>query len=208
MKRILSLILIIAFVCSFCGCRKPSSSGSTPEPVTDTPVPEATAESGESEGLLSASYEMTMYGVYYDAPSSFAKYCVGATDLIYVEGVKLLTVSSNFLERVETLDEAFDEAMTALVYDTRDLQWTQSVETSFKEKVTVNGIETYHYEGQLTIGSTKVEQMMYVTGYAFIIDGVPCNIAGIVQDKSQSEELKTEIRNMVDAMMQSVRREP
>ena len=43
-----------------------------------------------------------------------------------------------------------------------------------------------------------------MVGYSFIAHDTPCNITGIVLDVDQSEDIKKEIQENVDAMMMTV----
>ena len=67
-------------------------------------------------------------------------------------------------------------------------------------------IHVYYFEGMIHYGE-KNPYDAYGIGYSFIMDGIPCAIIGSVTDKDQPEELKEEIKAVVNAMMLSVRSE-
>ena len=79
-----------------------------------------------------------------------------------------------------------------------------SIQIDQEQNLTVNGIDTYYFEGSINYGTDNIHDG-YAVGYAFIIDGVPCEIIGSVIDDEQSADTIQEIKDYVDAMMESVR---
>ena len=74
---------------------------------------------------------------------------------------------------------------------------------TFRETVTVNGIEMLKYEGVIT---DKYSQKHFIYCYSMIIDGVPCNLSGLSINKAELDgPICGEIRETVDEMAKTVR---
>ena len=73
---------------------------------------------------------------------------------------------------------------------------------------TVGDIETLYYEGTMRLDRYEPYRTAQTYGYAFTYLGRPCMIWGYVLDKEQPQDQIDEIKNVVDAMMESVRKGP
>ena len=79
-----------------------------------------------------------------------------------------------------------------------------TIVVSSTEGKTVNGLSMQKFTG--TVQSEK-NRACYAYGYAFVINGIPCVLAGFVLTEAQEQSLITAINVEVDTMMQSVRTE-
>lgn len=69
---------------------------------------------------------------------------------------------------------------------------------------TVGEIDTMYFEGEMQLDRHDPHRMGQTYGYAFTFLGQPCLIWGYT-DGEQPQEQVDEIKNVVDAMMESVR---
>jgi len=76
------------------------------------------------------------------------------------------------------------------------------------ETVTIVGLPMTKFEGYIDCVTSHPDDApdhRYLIGYAFIKDDTPAYIAGIVLDEDQTAELKTEIQDTVEAMINTLR---
>ena len=84
-------------------------------------------------------------------------------------------------------------------YDT-----TYLIDVKTTENVKVNGYDMQKFTG--SVMSTD-ERNCYVYGYAFVIEGTPCVLAGFVLSEDQEQNLIDAINIEVDTMVKTVRTE-
>lgn len=147
-----------------------------------------------------------MEDIYIDVPN-YQEIEQGYTQVFIVHDSKYVTITSDFDTQATDAKDAYLKTFEVF----RDnMQNYEGGPNSFNiitdQTMTINGIDVYFFEGTINYGEENPYDG-YGVGYSFIMDDIPCAIIGSVTDKDQPEELKEEIKAVVNAMMLSVRSE-
>lgn len=177
----------------------------TDETAETTKEEEAEETQPESNALLIDTAKVPMKDIYYDYPD-YHYVEEGFTTAYKKLGSRYVTFTRVENVQITDLQEAHEMAfsMFQALMENDGVITALNVVTESTE--TINGIEVYKYEGTVTLEKGNGREA-YVIGYSFIMHGLPCNITGVLLDKEQPEELITEIRDIVNAMMKTVRTE-
>ena len=212
MKKIFALILAIILCFSLAAC-----GGETKEPQNennDTSITESKndeTESTEKEEQknsvdLSLTYKVPMKNVYVDAPN-YQEIEEGYTELFIVHESKYVAITSDRKSTATSVKDAHEIAFNKFKTNMQNYEGgVNSIVIEKEETKQINGIEVYCFEGKINYGKDNVYDG-YAKGYAFIMDGVPCEIIGSVIDDGQSSALINEISTVVDAMIKTAREE-
>lgn len=198
MRKIGFLLLSILLSASLVGCGQKS--------LTSDDSSNESQKQDESKELLPYTYRIPMEDIYIDVPN-YQEIAQGYTQVFIVHDSKYVTVTSAFDTQATDAKDAYNKS-----FDTFRIcmQNYESGPKSFNivtdQTMTINGIDVYYFEGTIRYGEENPYDT-YGIGYSFIMDGIPCAIIGSVTDKDQPEELKEEIKAVVNAMMLSVRSE-
>lgn len=212
MKKIFALILAIILCFSLAAC-----GGETKEPQNennDTSITESKndeTENTEKEEQknsvdLSLTYKVPMKNVYVDAPN-YQEIEEGYTELFIVHESKYVAITSDRKSTATSVKDAHEIAFNKFKTNMQNYEGgVNSIVIEKEETRQINGIEVYCFEGKINYGKDNVYDG-YAKGYAFIMDGVPCEIIGSVIDDGQSSALINEISTVVDAMIKTAREE-
>lgn len=212
MKKIFALILAIILCFSLAAC-----GGETKEPQNennDTSITESKndeTENNEKEEQknsvdLSLTYKVPMKNVYVDAPN-YQEIEEGYTELFIVHESKYVAITSDRKSTATSVKDAHEIAFNKFKTNMQNYEGgVNSIVIEKEETKQINGIEVYCFEGKINYGKDNVYDG-YAKGYAFIMDGVPCEIIGSVIDDGQSSALINEISTVVDAMIKTAREE-
>lgn len=212
MKKIFALILAMALCISLVAC-----GGETKEPQNennDTSITESKNDETESTNKeetkdsveLSLTYKVPMKNVYVDAPN-YQEIEEGYTELFIVHESKYVAITSDRKSIAASVKDAHEIAFNKFKTNMQNYEGGVNGISIVKEETKqINGIEVYSFEGKINYGKDNVYDG-YAKGYAFILDGVPCEIIGSVIDDSQSDALINEISAVVDAMIKTAREE-
>ena len=212
MKKIFALILAIILCFSLAAC-----GGETKEPQNennDTSITESKndeTENNEKEEQknsvdLSLTYKVPMKNVYVDAPN-YQEIEEGYTELFIVHESKYVAITSDKKSTATSVKDAHEIAFNKFKTNMQNYEGgVNSIVIEKEETKQINGIEVYCFEGKINYGKDNVYDG-YAKGYAFIMDGVPCEIIGSVIDDGQSSALINEISTVVDAMIKTAREE-
>ena len=212
MKKIFALVLaiILCFLLVACG-------GETKEPQNennDTSITESKndeTESNEKEEQnnsvdLSLTYKVPMKNVYVDAPN-YQEIEEGYTELFIIHESKYVAITSDRKSTATSVKDAHEIAFNKFKTNMQNYEGgVNSIVIEKEETKQINGIEVYCFEGKINYGEDNVYDG-YAKGYAFIMDGIPCEIIGSVIDDGQSSALINEISTVVDAMIKTAREE-
>lgn len=214
MKKAAYFIVIFVFVLSLTACGNSSektnvsTQASNSISQSDENV-SASPEESKNEGadsILELTYKVPMKNIYIDAPN-YQEIEQGYTELFIVHETKYVAITAPDVSEVNDARAAHDKAFEKFILNMQNYEGgVNSLNILKDNNVTVNGIDTYHFEGTLNYGRDTIHDG-YAIGYSFIMDGIPCEIIGSVIDDSQSDALKNEIASIVEAMMKSVRSE-
>ncbi len=198
MRKIGFLLLSILLSVSLVGCGQKS--------LTSDDSSNESQKQDESKELLPYTYNVPLRNIYVDVPN-YQEIEQGYTRVFIVHEKKYVTFTSVLNAQATDAKDAYNKS-----FDTFRIcmQNYESGPKSFNivtdQTMTINGIDVYYFEGTIRYGEENPYDT-YGIGYSFIMDGIPCAIIGSVTDKDQPEELKEEIKAVVNAMMLSVRSE-
>jgi len=164
---------------------------------------EEEVEDNKSE-LLTGTYQFPTYNIYVDVPMQYSDIEKGYTQIYKNREKKYVTFNCFIDDVASTAEEAFDVSYPK--FKTNVSSWHRINTETFnkKEMVTINGISALKVTGTVEYGM-KTQYNCYFYGYAFIFEGKPCSIMGVVMDKEQPQEEIDELTEIVDGMMKSVR---
>lgn len=216
MKKTFLCIVLILSIIYLCACSGKKQID-TDEPLTEVNNSIVnTSESMETlspvennNTLLGGTYRIAN-GVYLDVPD-YEKKELGYTGLFvvfkdYYETQRYIAITKDDDTKVEALEEAHNVVFEVFKNNIQKYSYVNSLNIESESKENINGIDVYRYEGTLNRGHDTVYDA-YVVGYSFIYNGIPCNITGSVDDEAQDQADIDEIREIVDAMIQTVRSE-
>ena len=161
----------------------------------------------QKESKLPSTYQVPMRDIYIDTPN-YQEIMQGFTELFIVAESRYVAITTG--EDITALDskDAHEKIWDSYFVDNMSNYegGINSLTIAEDKTETINNIDVYFFEGTINYGTENIHDG-YAVGYSFIIDELPCEIIGSVIDESQSEDLKDEIREIVEEMMQSVRSE-
>lgn len=215
MKRLTGTVLTALLSMTMLGCSKnnPTVSSTTHsgsadvDPSTTEHINQPANNVGgvsSSDADLPNTYKVPMHDIYVDAPA-YQEIEEAYTELFIVHEQKYVAFTSDVDVTVNTPKEAHEDVFPIFQLGLVNYEGgVNSISITSDKEVTVNGIDTYYFEGTINYGKDNIHDG-YAVGYAFIMDGVPCEIIGSVIDDEQSADTIKEIKDYVDAMMESVR---
>ena len=205
--KVINTIMAAVLSVSLFGCtaQKTEDMSTSSDKTADIKEEVGGGEAGDTVSVtLPNTFKVPSKDVYIDAPN-YQEIEEGFTRVFIVHGEKYCTVTSELMETATTLTEAHNLAFSSFKTNMMNYEGgVNSIQINKEEYLTINGIDTYYFEGLINYGIQPVFDG-YAVGYAFIIDGVPCEIIGSVIDGEQSSATIQEIKDNVDAMMKSVR---
>ena len=163
----------------------------------------------ESGVALTNTFKVAGNDIYVDTPN-WQAIEHGYTELFILNGIKYVAFSMHYDEIPSTVEEAHEIAFAKFLQNIQNYSQVNSLSIEKESTETINGIEVYRYEGtaECTNGWNLDEfYYVYMVGYSFIMDGIPCTITGSVIDKEQDPDMIDEMRDTVDAMIQTLRSE-
>lgn len=213
LKRILIVsIFCIAILVSACGTNKMEEHNAVG--VVETTEKEVVTESEkntenvrEAEGnlLLSGVFEVPGTTICVDVPD-MQTIESGFTEIYFQEDVKYVTFTCVRTESVDDAENALAISINSVINGMSGLHHLNELIEVTGEIVTINDIETYAFEGKFNCGRFEVYDA-YVAGYSFIFEDKPCAIIGVVMDVAQPQEQIDAVKELVDAMILTVRSE-
>lgn len=206
-KTAVVLMMCLILVATLCGCgaSKKASSPLATDPLgsgEDTNVI-TTGEGDVDKGILTGTYKVPLNEIYVDTPN-FKRLEEGYVRIFLDGGMKYVTFTCLYNNTAESLEDAHKQTIETVLIGIGDHHLITSLGDISGTTTQVNGIEAYAFEGTLIAGYSNLYDA-YIYGYSFIYQGFPCSILGVVMDKSQPEEEKQLVKEIVDAMMISVR---
>lgn len=219
MKKTITLITVMMMIISCFACKPEPSVSPTAEPGkpheaqnstqsrTDEPVVTKAPQSNYPE-YLGNVFSKWLYDdtdIYINTPSDFSYYESGYTKFYYVQNEKYVSFTGVRKKADWDLMTAHETALEEFKQSAENMSRVYDLKITSEETKKINDIEVYCYEAILERGLHEAEQELYLIGYSFVYLDIPCNITGVVMAESQSEELKAEVRQIVDDMMHTVR---
>lgn len=209
MKRLTGTLLTALLSMTLMGCNNNTSSVNVSDNSSaNTTITSQTndKESNESTSdiYLPNTFQVPSKEIYADGPN-YQEIEEGFTRLFIVHEQKYCAFTAALKGNANSLSEAHDVAFAKLQQNLVNYEGgINNIQIDKEQNLTVNNIDTFYFEGTINYGTDNIHDG-YAVGYAFIIDGVPCEIIGSVIDDEQSADTIQEIKDNVDAMMESVR---
>lgn len=209
MKKLICIFLATIMLLCFAACEKKedkpanvSSDSSITGTVDSQTSTENTVSNSDSE--LTRKYNVPLKKVYINAPI-WQELEKGLTELFIIQGEKYVSVTHS-LDTLNDLKEVHTVNTDTLIYNLQNFCMPKELVVESDSNDTINGIEVYRYEGYFACGENQPYNA-YTVGYDFIMDGTPVTVNGGVISKNQPENIKTEIKTIVDEMMGTLRTE-
>lgn len=209
MKRLTGTLLAALLSMTFMGCNNNTSSVNVSNNSSaNTTITNQTNDTENNETTsdvyLPNTFKVLSKEIYVDGPN-YQEIEEGFTRLFIVHEQKYCAFTAALKGHASSLSEAHDVAFAKLQQNLVNYEGGLNyISVTSDKEVTVNGIDTYYFEGTINYGTDNIHDG-YAVGYAFIMDGVPCEIVGSVIDDEQSADTIQEIKDYADAMMKSVR---
>lgn len=212
MKQIIAIILIIILILTVTACSSEINSGETASQNSESTVTnledfssdvsEANQQANKVE--LPVTYKVPMKDIYIDAPN-YQEIEQSYTELFIVHESHYVAITALIEESATDAENAHDVVFPKFQRYMQNYEGgINALNIVTSDSMTINGIDVFYFEGTLNYGTENVYDG-YSVGYSFVMDGVPCEIIGSVINESQSEDLKAEIYETIEAMMTSVR---
>lgn len=211
-KKICAAFAVMVLVIGFTACGNKNNTDAV-DKGGNSAVPAVTDSSkgtgSDSEevpiGLLSETYKVPLEDIYVDTPA--LKGIESGYSMHYLEdGIKCLTFICMSGESVSDPDSAFDMIFDGYSGSLSYCYTFNRLGEVKKDRITVNGIDALKLDGSVNVGAvSEYDAALY--GYIFVFNGYPCAILGVVIDYSQPESEINAVKELADAMMNSVRSE-
>lgn len=208
MKRLIGNILIISMLLTLSAC---VSTKDTTKPTNNQEAniqdqQNTDLEEKTNQSLLPYTYCVPLEDIYIDVPN-YQEIEQGYTQVYIVHDSRYVTITSDFDSVASDAKDAYLKTFEVFRDNMQNYEGGLNYFNITTDKMmTINGIDIYYFEGTINYGEENPYDG-YGVGYSFIMNDIPCAIIGSVIDKEQPEELKKEIKEIVDVMMQSVRSE-
>lgn len=212
-KKVL-LMGMIGMVTLACACgntqqKEHVESGKTEVTEKNTQKEEEQVEEeiveSEENTLLPNVYRVPAYDIYVNVPDMHSME-EGFTQVYYEDAVKYVTFTCDRIETATDAENAFEVAYETFVSNMFGLDIINQLGEISGENIVVNDISVYSFEGLMNCGSNPVYDA-YIKGYSFIYEDMPCAIIGVVMDDTQPQEQIDAVKELVDAMILTVRSE-
>ncbi len=210
MKRLLGFLLCFVLILSLCACsdtndETPPTDNSANTISTDNKqeTQDTTSDTSSDNKLLSGTYKVPLQKIYIDTPD-FNLIEEGYTRIFFDSGKKYVTFTCLYDDSCDSLTDAHNKTIDKFMQNVGDHHHVNAMGALNGSNVTINGIETYKYEGSINAGTNPVYDA-YVYGYSFVYNGFPCSIVGVVMDEAQPDAEKQLVKQIVDEMMKTVR---
>lgn len=213
-KRYFILLIAISTMLFFsaCGGKREEEVNVTIEKIDETPIVQVDNDASneiikeENESIvLGNTYKVPLKELYIDIPN-MKQIEAGYTEVFYERNVKYITFTclktATATDEKDALKVVFDE----LKLNMSGLDIINHMGEITEEYLTVNDIEVYSFEGTLNCGLEPVYDA-YMKGYSFVYEDMPCAIIGVVMDETQPQEQINAVKELVDAMILTVRSE-
>ena len=221
MKRILALLLAAIMVFTLVACAdQPEEKGTNPPTSQQTNGTEPTNQTDPTQGNEDPADKYEGYaeiggkGIYVNFKSDRRDNVKSSSIVFHGEATNLVALSydkgSDFAGTpADALTLINDGRMfwDIVMYsdaDFHDYDKTYLIDIKTTENVKINDYDMQKFTGSVVSTDNRT---CYVYGYAFVIEGTPCVLAGFVLSEGQEQSLINAINVEVDTMVKTVRTE-
>ncbi len=214
MKKTICLLLsiVLALLLAACGGESGNPTGAAPSASLPEGQTQAQTEprietipKGDSNGNVDLENVHRVAGkdIYINVPN-WQRIDQGYTKVFIINGQKYVAVTCEKHSDGAAFEEAHEIAFAKFKANIQNYSYVNSLNVEKESVETVNGIKVYRFEGKLNCGHDTVYDA-YAVGYSFIMDNVACNVTGSVIDQEQPQAEIDAMRDLVDAMIQTLR---
>lgn len=208
MKKLICVLLSFILVLSLTACAEKTDTpaaanvGASEQqnPVQTEMQPQETAVVNPQ---LPNVYEIPLKNIAINVPN-WQEIEQGYTQIFIINGQKYVAVTCVYDSEGIAFDDAHETAFAKFKHNIQSSSYVNSLNVDKEETKTVNGIQVYRYEGTMNCGHDTIYNA-YTVGYSFVMDNVACNVTGSVIDHEQPQEEIDAMRELVDAMIQTLR---
>ena len=212
MKKFIAILLVCVMVLGMTACAPGGNTGTrapSDETTSDNkPVGDAPDETAPSEQPAKVQ---TVYipakGICVDCDLRYTLRSEGCATLMYTSNDALLALC-RYTSREYTgdLNGVFDIFKKKLPNDasthSRGDLWGCEIEMLSSENVMVNGFEGIRFTGKIP---NKSGWNCHVYGYLFLINKIPCGVAGLVSAEAQDSAMIQQINAEVETIVATIR---
>ena len=211
-----AILMCMVMAMTLCSCTQQSGEKSSMN------VDNSTSAASQDESSTAAAdgniftdpivADIPTYDIYVDMPSNYRPREEGTTEVFIVtkdEEYVTLTYEDEFTGT--TPEEANDTCFYLMEGNMSSYEGgIEEISIEKSENIVINEIEMYKFEGKIGYGKNYSENEKYdgyAYGYAFIMDGVACQICGSIIGKDQDGSKNEELKEMIDYIATTVRTE-
>lgn len=227
MKKIILLLMLVCFTGCFIACGKDDVSGtdnkgqdevSEDNQETMNASDKDTTESQKKENNSDVETDLIGY-LYYDHPATHWVKTQGGIDFVMLDGS---ADESIMIGAFCCPDEANDSIENGVKL-ANDWDWMDHVSSAgsggpafglgydivmtSSETTTIAGVDAIKFIGTAPNRSREEEWNSYVYGYSFIVDNYPYLVIGVVTPQEQEQSMIDEMKQLVDDIAASMRKE-
>lgn len=208
MKKLILMAMCFVLVLSLCACGKTETTKTEAQnnqapPTEGTNTDTLPEEEQQTSSLLAGTYKVPLQEIYVDVPA-FNVLEEGYSRVFWDQGIKYIAFTCMYDDTADSLEAAHSKTLEKLFLNIASHHIVNELGAVETKTVTINGIETYRFEGALNSGFNPVYDA-YICGYSFIYQGYPCSIVGVLKDEAQPDAEAKLVEELVEAMMNSVR---
>ena len=202
-------MLLSLFACSESAGKNSGENKNNTSSVADS-VPTTTADNQEDQTVVDGVeldggiHQVHTRDIYIRVPN-YHPIENGYNYLLSDNDDIIIAIASLLLEKGTTLEQAYKDIVDNYILEMDNYAKIDKLTIEKDENVTINGIDTYKFEGKLNCHGETGNYDLYTIGYTFIMDGIPCCVQGTVYNKKQPEEMINTTRDTVNAMIKTLR---
>ncbi len=219
MKKLALILALLMIVMSFAGCANETETPSNPETSGTGTSPTSSTDTNENPTTSAPKEDAYDNWAKVGGKSIFVNYKSGRrkddksnaivfhdnhTDMIALHYNKADAFNGDAEEAFAFLNNGllFGDLAAYAEANFYDDVSKYVIEKTKGENKKVNSVDMFNFTGTVTDAEGRV---CYVYGYTFVIEGVPCMLAGLVCSEDQSQQVKDAINTEIDTMAETVR---
>ena len=219
MKVFIAYLLVVLLLFSLGACGQSSNDPSTPSSSYSTDTTNNSQGAGDNtdntdntevDGLLGYTFKVPGKSIFVDVPN-YQEIDKGFTKLFILNGERYVAITYDKNSNASSVEEAHSLTYEIFKDNIQNYSYVNSLEIKKDSTETINGIQLYKFVGNfncaLDYSNRDNAYDAFAIGYSFIMDGIPCSIIGSVINQGQSEKDISEVTELVEAMIKTLRSE-
>lgn len=205
MKKFVKILCVFLLAMSLIGCGN-TENESNDKPSNDEETSENNNQTNQNNNIDNEDLPIDeLFGLRY--------YCINLPYWNIYENVDLKICNARDMDialvypeiEVSTNEKAHEKAIECYMENMDTEVDLVDVVVEDSKTVNINGIEMYRFEGYGVNQFDKESVDCYVVGYSFILEGKAAAVIGIVSDVNQPKDTISELEEIVDASIQTLR---